>query len=261
MMGDQAKGPAQETVGLPPVFLNVPDKSGMFGAGTTTVLNTGLTEAEARTAAEPAPELYTTKAQRRRSNILGAAWILACMTIGGLYNAFGRALEGPIPGEAKWLLWALLVLIPTTFVLTFYPDLQKRRHKKRHKEWVARFIGNWPLREGLVEVERIPDLRQRIIVEDLAATMAGDREAVLRQPDGGSLENARLLMEALTAVGAYASAAADDPVLEMTARQAVARFSGQAGRRRELPEPSGPPAVPVQRLRRRSNGSVNDGGR
>ncbi len=75
-------------------------------------------------------------------------------------------------------------------------------------------------------------------------------------------------MQALTAVGAYAKATSDEPVLEAEARNAVAQFSEKAGRRRELPAPSGPPtALPSgppnepQRLRRRSSGSVNDGGR
>jgi hypothetical protein len=257
-MGDQIRVPASEATGLPPVFLEVPDKSGMFGAGTTTVLNGGLTALEARIAAEPAPEVHTSTGHRRRSNILGVTWILAAMACGVLLGIYDDA---DYPGEADWALMALGILIPFAAVFSLYPHWLEHRHKKRHKAWVARFISNWSLREKLVEVERIRDLRQRVVVQDLAATMAGDREAFLRQPDSGSSENACLLTEALTAVGSYARATFDDPVLEAAAREAVGRFSEQAGRRRELPAPPGPPDAPVQRVRRRSSGSVNDGGR
>jgi hypothetical protein len=260
-MGEQSNLPAQQAE-LPPVFVEVPDRSGLPDAGTSTALNTGLTAAEVRTATEPAPIQYATKGQKRRRDILGASWILSCLAIGGLYWELEHAWEGPNPGDADWVVWVLLFLIPVTLVLTFYPHWQGRLHKKRHKAWLSRFIGVWPLRERLVEVERIRDLRQRVVVQELAATMAADREVVLLQPDTGSASAAAGLMEALTAVGAYARATADDPVLEAEAREAVCRFSEQAGRRRELPAVVRPSdnAGP-QRLRRRSSGSVNDGGR
>jgi hypothetical protein len=261
-MGEQSNLPAQQTTALPPVFVEVPDRSGLPDAGTSTALNTGLTAAEVLTATEPAPVQYATKGHRRRRDILGLTWILACLTIGGLYWELEHAWEGPDPGNADWVVWVLLFLIPVTLVLTYYPHWQGRLHKKRHKAWLSRFIGLWPLRERLVEVERIRELRQRVIVQDLAATMAADREAVLLQPDAGSATAAAKLMEALTAVGAYARATGDDPVLEAEAREAVGRFGEQAGRPRELPAVVRPDDKPdPQRLRRRSNGSVNDGGR
>lgn len=262
-MGEQSNQPVQQAMELPPVFVAVPDRSGLPESGTSTALNTGLTAAEVLTATEPAPVQYATKAQRRRRDIIGVSWILACMAIGGLYWELEHAWEGPNPGSADWVVWVLAFLIPPTFVVTYYPHWQEYLHKKRHKAWLSRFIGLWPLRERLVEVERIRDLRQRVVVEDLAATMAADRESVLRQGAGGTADPASGLMEALTAVGAYARATTDDPALEAAARQAVDRFSELAGRRRELPAPSGPPTspqpAPVQRLRRRSNRS--DGGR
>jgi hypothetical protein len=266
-MGEQSNQPVQQATELPPVFVEVPDRSGLPDAGTSTALNAGLTAAEVLTATEPAPVQYATKAQRRRRDILGVGWILACLAIGGLYWELEHAWEGPNPGSADWVVWVLLVLIPFAVLFNYYPHWQEHQHKKRHKAWLSRFIGLWPLRERLVEVERIRDLRQRVVVGDLTATMAADREVLLRQGAAGTA--AAGLLEALTAVGAYARATTDDPALEAAARGAVARLSELAGRRRELPEPSGPPTslppaiqpAPVQRLRRRSNGSVNDGGR
>ena len=259
-MGDEIYRPAQETPGLPPVFVEVPDKSGILCAGTSRLLNTGLTTAELRLVCEPAPLLFKTVAERRRSTVMGVTWILACLITGWLLHMYEDSAEAAYTGESDWILAVLAVLIPFALVFSFYPHWQEHRHKKRHRAWLARFIKNWPLRERLVEVERIPDLRQRVIVEDMAATMAEYRNAV--QHSSPSPETAVFLMAALTAVGTYARAATDDPALEVMARQALARFCDQTGRRREGPiPPSGPPSSSVQRLRRRNNGSVNDAGR
>ncbi|MFF1253220.1 hypothetical protein ACFVYC_12090 [Pseudarthrobacter sp. NPDC058329] len=261
-MGGQSNSPAREASELPPVFVEVPDRSGLPDAGTSTALNTGLTVAEVLTATEPAPVMYATKAQRRRRDILGVTWILVAIISGVLYGVYRDAAY---PGEADWALMVLAVTVPFVVVFSLYPHWQGRRLKKRHKAWLSRFILLWPLRERLVEVERIRDLRQRVIVEAMAATMAEGREALLRQSGAASQADSALLMQALTAVGAYAKATSDEPALEADARQAVDHFSEKAGRRRELPEPSGPPAAlpgkADQRLRRRSEGSVNDGGR
>lgn len=241
-MDDEVNALPQKAPGLPQVFVDVPDKSGMLGAGTSTLLNTGLTSAELRIVGEPAPLMYETGKQRRRSTVLGVTWILTCVITGGLLAMYEDSAEVAYPGESGWILVVLAILIPFALVFSFYPHWQERRHKERHRAWVARFINNWPLRERLVEVERIPDLRQRIIVEDMAATLADYRKAAL-QHSSPSRETAALLTEALTAVGTYARAGADDPVLEIAARQAVAQFCDQT------------------RRRRRSNGSVHDGGR
>ncbi len=251
---------AAETAELPPVFVEVPDRSGLLNSGTSTALNTGLTAAQVLTAAEPAPVQYSTRSQRRRRDILGVTWILAAITSGVLYGVYRDAA---FPGEADWTLVVLAVTVPFVVVFSLYPHWQGWRHKKRHKEWLSRSIESWPLRERLLEVERIRDLRQRIIVEEMAASMAEGREALLRQSGAPSQAASALLMQALTAVGAYAKATSDEPALEAEARHAVAQFSEKAGRRRELPAPSGPPSVlPAdQRLRRRSNGAVNDAGR
>ncbi|MBP1134637.1 hypothetical protein JOE31_000869 [Arthrobacter sp. PvP023] len=111
-------------------------------------------------------------------------------------------------------------------------------------------------------MESIPDVWQRITVGTMADTLAADREAILLQGGGASGElPARLLSDALAAVGAYARAAYLDPDLQASAQQAVDRFSELTGRRRENAPLAGPPFVPAQQLRRRRNGSVNDVGR
>lgn len=143
--------------------------------------------------------------------------------------------------------------------LQLFPHWQGWRHKKRHRTWVARFIASWQLREKLASVESIPDVWQRITVCTMADTLAADREAILLQGGGASGEvPARLLIDALTAVGTYARAATLDPDLQAAARQAVDRFSELAGRRREHTPLSDPPSVPGQQLRRRRNGTFND---
>lgn len=102
---------------------------------------------------------------------------------------------------------------------------------------------------------------QRITAGTMADTLAADREAILLQGGGESGEApARLLMDALTAVGKYARAVSLDPALQAAAQHAVDRSSEPAGRRRENFPLSGPPSVPGQQLRRRRNGSANDVG-
>ena len=81
--------------------------------------------------------------------------------------------------------------------------------------WVARFIASWRLREKLASVESIPDVWQRITVGTMAGTMAADREAILLQGGGAAGEvPARLLTDALSALGTYARAATLDPELQ-----------------------------------------------
>lgn len=205
----------------------------MLNAGTTTALNTGLTAAEVLTAAEPAPVRYGTKAERRRRDILGVTWILAAIASGVLYGVYRDAA---FPGEADWALMVLAVTVPFVVVFTFYPRWQDRRHKKRHKAWLSRFIALWPLRGRLVEVERTRDLRQRIIVEDLAAAMAQGRETLLRQSGAPTHADCALLMQALTAVGASRAVRPTDcPTLWSAERASAAAAAQQRISQRRRP--------------------------
>ena len=259
-MDDGTSVPAQETQGLPPVYLEVPHQSGLQGAATSKLLNTGLTAAEAHIVSER-PVQYATTSQKRTRDILGVTWILACITAGVMLGVYADAADGPYQGEADWALVVLGIIAPFAVVFSFYPHWQQWRHKKRHKAWLARFIASWPLREKLASIESIPDVWQRITVGTMADTLAADREAVLLQGGGESGEvPAGLLMDPLTAVGTYARAVYLDPALQAEAQQAVDRFSELAGRRRENFPLSGPPSVPGQQLRRRRSGSVNDVG-
>ena len=237
-MDDGTNVPARETQGLPPVYLEVPHQSGLQGAATSTLLNTGLTAAEALIISEPAPARYATTSQKRTRDVLGVTWILTCITAGVMLGIYEDASGGPYQGEADWTLVVLGIIVPFAVVFSFYPHWQEWRHKRRHKAWLARFIASWPLREKLVNVESIPDVWQRITVGTMADTLAADREAILLQGSGASGEvPARLLIDALTAVGTYARAASLDPDLQAAAQKAVDRFSELAGRRREhLPE-------------------------
>ncbi|WP_156810707.1 hypothetical protein [Arthrobacter sp. FB24] len=254
--------PAQETQGLPPVYLEVPHPSGLQDAGTSKLLNTGLTAAEALIVSEPAPVQYATRSQKRIRDVLGVTWILSCIAAGVMWSVYSDAADGPYQGEADWALVLLGIIAPFAIVFSFYPHWQEWRHKKRHKAWLARFIATWPLRESLVSVESIPDVWQRITVGTMADTLAADRGAVLMQGGGASGEiPLRLLTEALTAVGTYARAATLVPDLQAAAQQAVDRFSELAGRRREDLPLAGPPSVPGQQLRRRRKGPVSDVGR
>jgi hypothetical protein len=260
-MDDGTNVPAQETPRLPPVYLEVPHQSGLRGAATAKLLNTGLTAAEALIVSEPAPVRYATTSQKRTRDILGVAWIVACITAGVMLGVYGDAADEPYPGETGWALVVLGIVAPFAVVFSFYPHWQGWRNKKRHKAWLSRFIASWPLREKLVSVEGIPDVWQRITVGTMADTLAADREAILLQGGGESGEAlVRMLMDALTAVGKYARAVSLDPALHAAAQQAVDRFSELAGRRRENFPLSGPQSVPGQQLRRRRNGSVNDVG-
>jgi hypothetical protein len=260
-MDDETNVPAQETQRLPPVYLEVPHQSGLQGAGTSKLLNTGLTAAEARIVSEPAPVQYATTSQKRTRDILGVTWILACITAGVMLGVYEDAADGPYQGEADWALVVLGIIAPFAIVFSFYPHWREWRHKKRHKEWLARFIASWPLREKLASLESIPDVWQRIAVGAMADTLVADRETILLQRVGVSGEvPAQLLADALTAVGTYARAATLDPDLQAAAQQAVDRFSELAGRRREHPQLSNPPSVPGQQLRRRRNGPFNDVG-
>ena len=258
-MDDGTNVPAHETQGLPPVYLEVPHQSGLQGAATSKLLNTGLTAAEALIVAEPAPVQYATTSQKRTRDILGVTWILACITAGVMLGIYSDAADGPYPGEADWALVVLGIIAPFAVVFSFYPHWQEWRHKKRHKAWLARFIASWPLRERLVSVESIPDVWQRITVGTMADTLAADREAVLLQGGGASGEvPARQLLDALAAVGTYAGAASLEPDLQAAAQQAVDRFSELNGRPRDHPPLSVPPSVPGEQLRRRRNGPFND---
>lgn len=260
-MDDGTIVPAQETQGLPPVYLEVPHHSGLQGAAASKLLNTGLTATEALVVSEPAPVQYATRSQRRTRDILGVTWILACMAAGVMLGIYSDAAEGPNPAEADWALVVLGIIAPFAVVFSFYPHWQERRHKKLHRAWLARFIASWPLREKLASVESIPDVWQRITVGTMADTLAADREAILLQGGGASGEvPARLLIDALSAVGTYARAAALDPELQLAAQQSVDRFSELAGRRRDHPPLSVPPSVPGEQLRRRRNGPSNDVG-
>lgn len=230
--------PAQETQGLPPVYLDVPHHSGLQGVAASKLLNTGLTAAEALIVSEPAPVQYATRSQKRTRDILGVTWILACIAAGVMLGIYGDAAEGPNPAEADWALVVLGIIAPFAIVFSFYPHWQGWRHKKLHKAWLARFIASWPLREKLASVESIPDVWQRITVGTMADTLAADREAILLQGGDASGEAARLLIDALAAVGAYSRAVSMDPELQSAAQQAVDRFSELAGRRRGVPPSS-----------------------
>lgn len=237
---------AQELTGLPPVYVEVADKSGAPGAGTTTVLNTGLTETEAFVAAEPAPALHPTKAQERWSTILGVTWILGSISAGVMLGFYRDALQDGDAGQAGWSLAVLAVLIPCVLVLTAYPNVKKRQSirefRQLHEAWVSRFIGNWPLRERLVDVDTIPDVWQRVSTRTMADTLAADRLAILAQGTPAAHQAPAVLAEALAAVGTWARAPWSDPALYRAAQQAVDRFGELAGRRRADAEPSGPPS-------------------
>jgi hypothetical protein len=159
--GDMDEGtnvPAQETQGLPPVYLEVPHQSGLQGAGTSNLLNTGLTAAEARIVSEPAPVQYATTSQKRTRDILGVTWILACITAGVMLGVYEDAADGPYQGEADWALVVLGLIAPFAVVFSFYPHWQGWRHKKRHKAWLAQFIASWrrPYRIGHLCPGRYP---------------------------------------------------------------------------------------------------------
>ncbi|CAN7540439.1 hypothetical protein [Arthrobacter sp. LjRoot14] len=264
-MDDGTTVPGREPQGLPPVYLEVPHESGVQGAGTSRRLNTGLTEVEALIVSEPAPVQYATTSQKRIRNILGVTWILLCISGGAMWSVYSDAADGPYTGEADWALVVLGIIVPFAVVFSFYPHWQDWRHKKRnkmlHRAWLARFVASWPLREKLANVEGIPDVWQRITVGTMADTLAADREAILQQAGASGDVPARLLGDALTAVGTYARAATLEPDLQAAAQQAVDRFSEFAGRRREHTPLSGPPSVPGQQLRRRRHGPFDDAGR
>ncbi|KIS25968.1 hypothetical protein TV39_18190 [Arthrobacter sp. SPG23] len=245
------------------MYLEVPHESGFQGAGTSRLLNTGLTAAQALIVAEPAPVQHATTSQKRTRGIVAVTWILMCCTAGAMWSVYRDAAGGPHPGEADWALVVLGITVPLAVLVSYYLNWQERRQKKRHdmrhRAWVARFVASWPLRERLASVESIPDVWQRITVGTMADTLAADREAILLQGRSGEVP-ARLLTDALAAVGAYARAATLDPDLQAAARQAVDRFSELAGRGREHTPLSDPQSVPGQQLRRRRNGPVNDVG-
>lgn len=242
-MGGLADQAAQDQTGLAPVYVDVPDKSGVPGAGTSRLLNTGLTEAEATIAAEPAPALHPSRKQERRSTILGATWILGCITAGVMLGLYKDAVQGGDTGQAGWVLAVLAVLVPCLAVLGLYPQWKRQKfikgYQRRHQAWVARFIGNWPLRERLTDVDAIADVWQRVSTRTMADTLEADRNAVLARGVHGELP-ARLLAEALAAVDAWARAPWSDPSLYRAAQDAVDRFGGLAGRREDDVEPSGP---------------------
>lgn len=244
-MGELANQAAQDQTGLPPVYVDVPDKSGMPGAGTSRLLNTGLTEAEATVAAEPAPALHPSRKQERRSTILGATWILGCITAGVMLGLYKDAVQDGDAGQAGWVLTALAVLVPCLLVLGAYPTWKRRKfikdYKQRHQAWVARFIGNWPLRERLTDVDAIPDVWQRVSTRTMADTLEADRNAILARGLHGELP-VRLLAGALAAVDAWARAPWSDPALYRAAQDAVDRFGELAGRRRADAEPPAPPS-------------------
>ncbi|MDQ0767626.1 hypothetical protein QF031_000375 [Pseudarthrobacter defluvii] len=245
-MGAITNHALQDLTGLPPVYVDVPDKSGLPGAGTSKLLNTGLTEARALAAAEPAPALHPTKAQGRRSTILGVTWILGCITGGVMLGLYSDAVQNGDAGQAAGALAVLAVLVPCVLVLTAYPNWTRRRfirdYRQRHQAWVARFVANWPLRERLVDVDGISDVWQRVSTRTMADTLARDREAILAQGMPVGQDPATVLAGALSAVGAWARAPWSDPALYRDAQQAVDRFGELAGRRRADAEPPGPPS-------------------
>jgi len=237
---------AQDLTGLPPVYVDVPDKSGMPDAGTQKLLNVGLTEEEAVVAAEPAPCVNATKAEKRRSDILGVTWILLCITAGVLIGVYRDAVGDGDTGQAAWAMTVLAILVPCTLVLSLYPHWRNGQRtkdcEKRHQAWVARFIDNWPLRERLLDVDAVRDVWQRVSAKTMADTLEADRAAVLAQGMPVRQPAAAVLAEALAAVGTWARAPWSDPVLYRAAQQAVDRFGELAGRRRADAEPSGPPS-------------------
>lgn len=244
-MGELANQVAQDRTGLPPVYVDVPDESGMPGAGTSRLLNAGLTEAESAVAAEPAPSLQPSRKQERRTIVLHATWILGCITAGVMLGLYKDAVQDGDAGQAGWVLTALAVLVPCLVVLGAYPKWKRRKfikdYKQRHQAWVARFIGNWPLRERLLDVDAIPDVWQRVSTRTMADTLEADRRSILAQ--GFPREHpAQLLAEALAAVNAWARAPWSDPALYRTAQDAVERFGELAGRRRADAAPPGPPS-------------------
>ncbi|MFC4396595.1 MULTISPECIES: hypothetical protein [Micrococcaceae] len=240
-MANQA---GQDLTGLPPVYVDVPDKSGMPGPGTQKLLNVGLTEEEAFVAAEPAPAMFGTKAEKRRSDILGVTWILLCIMGGALFGVYGDAVGDGDTGQAAWAMTVLAILVPCTLVLSFYPHWKSRQRRKdygkRHQTWVARFIDKWPLRERLLDVDAIPDVWQRVSSKSMADTLEADRAAILAQASPG--DSARLLAEALAAVATWAVASWSDPALYRAAQQAVDRFGELAGWRPADAKPLDPPS-------------------
>ncbi len=244
-MGELARQASHGLAGLPPVYVDVQDKSGLPGAGTTTLLNTGLTEAEALVAAEPAPALFATARQQRRHAILGLSWFVPWLIAGGLFSAYVNAeRDGQLEDAGAALVW-LAVLVPCGIAFGLYRRWRNRQrwkdYEQRHKAWVARFIDKWPLRERLIDVDAIPDVWQRVSTRTMADTLEADRKTVLVQ--GASLEDAAArLAEALATINAWARAAWSDPALHQAAQVAVERFSELAGRRRDDAEPPGPPS-------------------
>lgn len=234
-MGAITNQALQDLTGLPPVYVEVPDKSGLPGAGTSKLLNTGLTEAEALAAAEPAPALHPSKAQERRSTILCVSWFLGSITGGVMLGLYKDAVQDGDAGRAAWALTVLAVLVPCVLVLSAYPNWTRRRfirdYKQLHQAWVARFVGNWPLRERLVDVDAVPDVWQRVSSRTMADTLSNDREAILAQGMPAGQEPATMLAGALAAVGAWARAPWSDPALYRAAQQAVDGFGEMAGRR------------------------------
>lgn len=219
---------AQDLTGLPPVYVVVPDKSGMPGAGSSRLLNTGLTEAEALVAAEPAPPLHPARKQERWSTILVVTWILGCITAGVMLGLYKDAVQDGDARQAGWMLTALAVLVPCLLALGAYRTWKRRKsskgHRQRHQDWVARFVGNWPLRERLTDVDAIPDVWQRVSTRTMADTLEADRNAILAHGLPGE-RHARLLAGALAAVDAWAQAPWSDPALYRAAQDAVDRFS------------------------------------
>ncbi|MDQ0119798.1 hypothetical protein AB0280_05345 [Pseudarthrobacter sp902506025] len=243
-MDELSKQAAQDRTGLAPVYVDVPDKSGMPGAGTSRLLNTGLTEAEATVAAEPAPVLHPSRKQERRTTVVRATWILGCITAGVMLGLYKDAVQDRDAGQAGWVLTALAVLVPCLLVLGAYPTWKRRKflkdYKQRHQAWVARFIGNWPLRERLTDVDAIADVWQRVSTRTMADTLEAGRDTILAQGSPGD-RPARLLAEALAAVDAWARAPWPDPALYRAAQDAVDRFGELAGRRRADAVPPAPP--------------------
>ena len=244
-MGELAKQASQGLAGLPPVYVDVQDKSGMPGAGITTLLNTGLTEAEALVAAEPAPALFATARRQRRHAILGLSWFVPWLVAGGLFSAYVNAeRRGQLEDAGSALVW-LAVLVPCGIAFGLYRRWRNRQrwkdYERRHQAWVARFIDNWPLRERLIDVDAIPDVWQRVSTRTMADTLEADRNAILVQ--GAALGDAAVrLAEAMAAMDAWARAPWSDPALYRAAQDAVDRFGELAGGRRRDAEPPAPPS-------------------
>ncbi|MBP1134636.1 hypothetical protein JOE31_000868 [Arthrobacter sp. PvP023] len=118
-MDDGTTVPGRETQGLPPVYLEVPHPSGLQGAGTSRLLNTGLTAAEALVVSEPAPVQYATTSQKRTRDILGVTWILSCIAAGVMLSIYSDAADGPYQGEADWALVVLGIIAPFAVVFSF----------------------------------------------------------------------------------------------------------------------------------------------